>query len=111
MALLRSFQDKRSVAELKSDTRYPEAEDYYFKMTSTERVRLLEDFDQEKNLAVPYLAYREAEIAFKEKVSMTSKGILLPETNSFPKSLGLLQLKRAIRSSAANKVYTFTNFL
>lgn len=66
MALLRSFQDKRSVAELKSDTRYPEAEDYYFKMTSTERVRLLEDFDQEKNLAVPYLAYREAEIAFKE---------------------------------------------
>lgn len=64
--ILRSFQDKRSVAELKSDTRYPEAEDYYFKMTSTERVRLLEDFDQEKNLAVPYLAYREAEIAFKE---------------------------------------------
>lgn len=66
MALIRSFQDKKSVAELKSDTRYAEAEELYFKMTSTERVRLLEDFDQEKNLGVPYLAYREAEIAFKE---------------------------------------------
>jgi ABC-type branched-subunit amino acid transport system substrate-binding protein len=65
-ALIRSLEDKKSIGELKSEARYTQAEELYFKLTPTERVRLLEDFDSEKNLAVPYLAYKEAEIAFKE---------------------------------------------
>ncbi|MDD4973867.1 MAG: ABC transporter substrate-binding protein [Bacteriovorax sp.] len=65
-ALIRSLEDKKSVEDLKSEARYTQAEELFFKLTPTERVRLLEDFDSEKNLAVPYLAYKEAEIAFKE---------------------------------------------
>lgn len=65
-ALIRSLEDKKSVADLKSEPHYAQAEELFFKLTPTERVRLLEDFDQEKNLAVPYLAYKQAEIAFKE---------------------------------------------
>ncbi len=36
------------------------------KLSPSERVRLLEEFDQEKNIAVPYLAYKEAERSFRE---------------------------------------------
>ncbi|MBC7537183.1 MAG: ABC transporter substrate-binding protein [Bacteriovorax sp.] len=65
-ALIRSLEDKKSIGDLKSEARYTQAEELFFKLTLTERSRLLEDFDSEKNLAVPYLAYKEAEIAFKE---------------------------------------------
>ena len=65
-ALIRSLEDKKSIEDLKSEARYIQAEELYFKLTPTQRVRLLEDFDSEKNLAVPYLAYKEADIAFKE---------------------------------------------
>ena len=65
-SLIRSMQDKKSIADLKSDGRYAEIEESFLKLTPSERVRLLEDFDSEVNLAVPYLAYKEAEIAFRE---------------------------------------------
>lgn len=63
-ALIRSLEDKKTIADLKSEPRYAQAEELFLKLSPTERVRLLEDFDSEKNLAVPYLAYKEAEIAF-----------------------------------------------
>lgn len=65
-ALIRSLEDKKSIGDLKSEERYVQAEQLFFKLTASERVRLLEDFDSEQNRAVPYLAFKEAEIAFKE---------------------------------------------
>lgn len=65
-ALIRSLEDKKTVADLKAEPRYVEAEELFMKLSSSERVRLLEDFDSERNLAVPYLAYKEAEVAFLE---------------------------------------------
>lgn len=65
-ALIRSLDDKKSLEALKTDSKYSQIEEMYFKLSSSERVRLLEDFDAEKNLVVPYLAYKEAERAFKE---------------------------------------------
>jgi ABC-type branched-subunit amino acid transport system substrate-binding protein len=64
-ALIRSLDDKKSIEDLKSEARYTQTEEQFFKLTPTERVRLLEDFDSEKNLVVAYLAYKEAESAFK----------------------------------------------
>jgi len=65
-ALIRSLEDKKTISELKAESRYSQIEEQYTKLSDSERVRLLEEFDQEKNLAVAYLAYREAEIAFRE---------------------------------------------
>lgn len=65
-SLIRSMEDKKSIAELKSEPRLAQTEELFNKLSSSEKVRLLEDFDNEKNLAVPYLAYKEAEAAFKE---------------------------------------------
>ncbi len=65
-SLIRSFEDKKTISDLKSESRYMEAEELFLKLSNTERVRLLEEFDSEKNLAIPYLAFREAEIAFKQ---------------------------------------------
>lgn len=65
-SLIRSLEDKKSIADLKSEARFAQIEEMFGKLSSSEKVRLLEDFDSEKNLVVPYLAYKEAEVAFKE---------------------------------------------
>lgn len=65
-ALIRSLEDKKTINDLKGEARYSQVEESFLKLSSSERVRLLEEFDQEKNITVPYLAYKEAEIAFRE---------------------------------------------
>ena len=65
-ALIRSLEDKKTISDLKAEARYGQAEEQFLKLTATERARLLEDFDSEKNLAVSYLAYKQAEAAFKD---------------------------------------------
>lgn len=64
-SLIRSLEDKKSIADLKSEQRFTQVEEMFNKLSATEKVRLLEDFDSEKNLTVPYLAYKEAEVALK----------------------------------------------
>lgn len=63
-AMIRSLEDKKTLAELKNEPRYGQTEEMFMKLSESERVRLLEDFDSEKNLTVPYLAYKEALAAF-----------------------------------------------
>ena len=65
-ALIRSLEDKKTIADLKAEPRYAQVEEMFLKIAPNDRARLLEDFDSEKNLAVPYLAYKEADQAFKE---------------------------------------------
>ncbi len=65
-SVIRSLEDKKNLADLKSDAHYTQAEEAFLKLSASERVRLLEDFDSEKNLAIAYLAYKEAEAAFKQ---------------------------------------------
>ncbi len=65
-ALIRSLEDKKNINDLKGEARYSQVEESFLKLSSSERVRLLEEFDGEKNLAVAYLAYKEAEQAFRE---------------------------------------------
>ena len=66
-SLIRSLDDKKTVIDLKSEARYAMAEELFFKLNQTEKAKLLEEFEAEKNLAVAYLAYKEAESAFKIK--------------------------------------------
>ena len=65
-ALIRSLEDKKSISELTTEPRYSQVEEQFKKLSANDRVRLLEEFDQEKNLSVAYLAYKEAEAAFRE---------------------------------------------
>jgi ABC-type branched-subunit amino acid transport system substrate-binding protein len=65
-ALIRSLEDKNTINDLKSEPRYAQVEEAFLKLSISERVRLLETFDQDKNITVPYLAYKEAEIFFRE---------------------------------------------
>lgn len=64
-ATIRSLEEVKSINDLKAEARYAHVEESFLKLSSSERVRLLEEFDSEKNLAVAYLAYKEAEMAFK----------------------------------------------
>jgi ABC-type branched-subunit amino acid transport system substrate-binding protein len=65
-ALIRSLEDKKSIVDIKAEARYAQVEELYLKLVPSERTRLLEDFDSEKNLVVPCLALKEAEISLNE---------------------------------------------
>ena len=64
-ATIRSLEEIKNINDLKAEARYAHVEESFLKLSSSERVRLLEEFDQEKNITVAYLAYKEAEMAFK----------------------------------------------
>ena len=65
-ALIRSLEDKKTINELAAEGRYTQAEELFKKLSATERARLIEEFEDDKNLAVAYLAFKEAETAFRE---------------------------------------------
>lgn len=64
IALIRSLEDKKTIGDLTGDRKYTELEEQYKKLTTSERVGIIEEFDDESNLAVAYLAYKEAESSF-----------------------------------------------
>ena len=65
-SLIRSLEDKKNINELSAEPRFAQAEELFKKLSNSEKIRLLEEFDQEKNLAVAYLGYKESEAAFRE---------------------------------------------
>ena len=65
-ALIRSLEEKNKVSDIISDQRYSQIENLFNKLSESEKVRLLEDFDQDSNATIAYLAYKEAENAYKK---------------------------------------------
>jgi outer membrane PBP1 activator LpoA protein len=92
-SLIRSLSDKRRISELTSDSKYLEAETIFSNITDSEKVRLLEDFDNDNNLAVAYLFFKEAEKAYKadnkSKMEDYSEWILKRYSN-FPEIVSLV---------------------
>lgn len=64
IALVRSLEDKKTINALTTDPRFVQADESFKKLTNSERVAIIEEFDDEYNLAVAYLAYKEADISF-----------------------------------------------
>lgn len=64
---IRAFGDKKSIQEVIQDPKYVSIEDKYFKLSETERVRLLENFDDDKNFVVPSLVLKEIDIQSKSQ--------------------------------------------
>lgn len=60
-SLIRALEDKKSIGELRSDPKFIVAEDNFNKLSRSERIRLIEDFQADKSLAVAYLALKEVE--------------------------------------------------
>lgn len=62
---IRVLSDKKSIDELKADPKYAALEEKFLQLSETERVRLLENFDEERNLVIPTLVFKEMENAIK----------------------------------------------
>lgn len=63
-SLIRGLSDKKTIAELRADPKFISAEESFNKLSRTERIRLLEDFENEKSLAVAYLGFKETERSY-----------------------------------------------
>lgn len=95
-SLVRSLEDKKTIGDLKSEPRYVQVEELYLKLKKNERIRFLEEFDQEKNITVAYLAYKEAEIAFREHDQSQVKDFSEWIEKRYGKNLEIMELVRTL---------------
>jgi ABC-type branched-subunit amino acid transport system substrate-binding protein len=64
-SMIHLLADKKTLGELKSESQFKKTQDLFRTVSPTEKVRRLEQFDGEKNLAVAALAIQEGENAKK----------------------------------------------
>lgn len=62
---IRALDDKKTIREVSSEPRFAHVEELFQKLSNSEKIRLLEEFDQDNNVTIAYLAYKEAENAFR----------------------------------------------
>jgi outer membrane PBP1 activator LpoA protein len=65
-AQIRALSDKKTLVELNKDSKFERLTEGYIKLTESEKVHLLEEFDQEKSIVIPALALKEMDIANRE---------------------------------------------
>lgn len=93
-SLLRALADKKSIEELRSDPKFITAEENFNKLSRTERIRLIEDFQSEKSLAIAYLALKEVERTFNsgdEDEYRESYAWLIEHFSEYPEIIERLQ--------------------
>lgn len=102
-SLLRALADKKTIAELTSDPKFITAEDNFNKLARTERIRLIEDFQADKSLAIAYLALKEVERSFNsgdESEYRDSFAWLIEHFSEYPEIIERLQ---PIKARVQNK--------
>ena len=65
-SMIRALSDKKSMEDLKIDPKYQNLEEKFFKLSETERVRMLENFDEERNVVIPTLVLKSIDLALNE---------------------------------------------
>lgn len=102
-SLLRSLADKKTIDELRSDPKFISAEESFNKLSRSERITLIEDFQSEKSLAIAYLALKEVERSFNagnESEYRESYAWLIEHFSEYPEILEKLQ---PIKARVQNK--------
>lgn len=102
-SLLRALADKKTIEELRSDPKFISAEENFNKLSRTERIRLIEDFQSEKSLAIAYLGLKEVERTFNsgdESAYRESYAWLIEHFSEYPEILEKLQ---PIKARVQNK--------
>ncbi len=67
---------KKSITEIKQNSLSDKMLAYFFALSTTERIRMLEGFEDEKQLSLAFLAYRDAEARYFAGNSEIAKDIL-----------------------------------
>jgi len=65
-ALIRTFDDKKTLISAREDSKFTQVVELYMKLSETERIRLLENFEEDKNLVIPLLVEKEIELAISK---------------------------------------------
>lgn len=64
-SMIHFLADKKTLGELKAESQFKKTQDLFKTVSPTEKVRKLEEFDGEKNIAIAALAVQEGETAKK----------------------------------------------
>lgn len=64
IALIRLLGSHERVAEIRNNPLFQELNNYFFRLSRREKLRVIEGFESEQNLAAGYLAYLDAERAY-----------------------------------------------
>jgi ABC-type branched-subunit amino acid transport system substrate-binding protein len=65
-SMIRALSDKKTMEDLKLDPKYLTLEEKFFKLTESERVRMLENFDEERNVVIPTLVFKSIDVAVRD---------------------------------------------
>ncbi len=106
-SLLRAVADIKTLPDLKSNSKFLTAEENFNKLTRTERIRTIEDFQGEKSLAVAYLALKETERSLNsgnESEYKDSYNWLTEHFGEFPEILDQLQPIKARVENGDEKI-------
>lgn len=103
ISLVRALEDKRTIAELTSDSRYSQLDELYRKLSTRERVSVIEEFDEDPNLVVAYLAYKEAEVSFNNGDKGRMQDFINWISNRYGQNVEIRALIESLNTRVENK--------
>ncbi len=102
-SLIWYLSDKNKISEIKTEPLFEQLLEVFFKRSRSEKLRLLEDFDEEKFLIVGYLAYLEVEKLYYKGNKDDAKNLLEWTKDNFSKF-------SEIESLVSNFVFRVENY-
>ncbi len=103
IVLIRSLNDRKTINEATVDVRFNQAYEIFKNLPSSDRVRIIEEFEDEPNMAVAYLAFKEAEVSFNNGDKSRMNDILGWIKNTFPNNAEVDQLIASLNTRIDNQ--------
>lgn len=103
-AMIHFLADKKTLGELKSESQFKKTQDLFRTVSPTEKVRKLEEFDGEKNLAVAALAIQEGETAKKSGDQERAKDYADWIEKRYPDNSEMMGIARNLKSNSTDSI-------
>lgn len=95
IALIRYFAKAETISEMRNDPLYHELTQYFFRLSRREKLRVIESFENDQNLAAGYMAYLEAERAYYRGNRQEAIDMLSWVERRFPDQVEIGQIVQA----------------
>ena len=96
------LSDYKTLSDLKQSPFLERLTQNYMTMTYSEKVRFLEEFDEQKSLVVPYLGYLEAERLYHTGQKESSKDVLAWINSNYGEEAEIAKLAKGLEFKMAN---------
>jgi ABC-type branched-subunit amino acid transport system substrate-binding protein len=100
-SMIHMLADKKTIAEIRSESHFKKTQDLFKDVSPTEKVRRLEEFDGEKNMAVAALAIQEGEAAKKTGDQDRAKDYAAWIEKRYPDNAEMMVIAQGLKSTTS----------